>query len=176
MKWLLTLTLVGAALALGFQAAKPMMKPANMHQASAATYEQLATAIIAIRETENKLVEGILMHSFALAQRELDAAAAADSRARVKHFEMAAKEITNIASEGDKRVQAVRQRLLKAGHHHHTDAETQDDYIFIDSAEKMALLDLATKVSKLGPNAMADDIRGAMGELEKAYAMAMKAE
>ena len=178
MKWLLPLTLAGAAVALGFQAAKPspMMSPESMHQGSAATYENLATAIIAIRETENSLVQGILDHSFALAQHECEAAMGADSRAKAKHLEMAAREITNIASEGDKRVQAVRQRLLKAGHHHHTDAETQDDYMFINSAERKQLLDLATKVSKLGPNAMDDDIRGAMNDLEKTFTMAMKPE
>jgi len=176
MKWLLTLTLVGAAVALGFQAAKPMMNPATMHQTSAATYEQLATAIIAIRETEDLLVEGILTHSYALAMQECDAALGADSRARGKHLEMAAQEITNIASEGDKRIQAVRQRLLKAGHHHHTDAETQEDYIFIDSGEKKALLALATKISKLGPNASDDDIRSAMGELENSFTKAMESD
>lgn len=129
---------------------------AAMHDNSAATYEHLATAIIEIRATEDMLVQGILTHYSVLAQRELGAAAATSGSDRKKHLEAAAEEITNVANEGDKKVQAVRQRLLKAGHHHHTDSETQEDYIFVDGKEKKLLLAMAEKIAKLGDDAPAD--------------------
>ena len=72
---------------------------------------------------------------------------------RQAHLEAAATEITNIANEGDKRIQAVRQRLTKAGHTHNTDEDTKDDYMFIDSKEKKELLDLGRKVARLGADA-----------------------
>jgi len=133
----------------------------DRHDASAAAYEHLATAIIEIRATEHRLVEGILNHHHGLAQSHLGMASQDDA---VMHAKAAADEINAIANEGGKRVQAVRQKLLQAGHHHHTDAETQDDYIWIDSAEKKGLLDLARKIAQTTDAAalggMADELSG----------------
>ena len=84
---------------------------------------------------------------------------------RQAHLEAAATEITNIANEGDKRIQAVRQRLKKAGHTHNTDEVTKEDFMFIDSKEKKPLLEFGRKVARLGANASADDIRGVHDEL-----------
>jgi len=153
--------------------------PANvamMQEGSAATYEALAEAIVAVRETETQLVKGILTHSYTNASRHLNAAMGAEGAARARHLEQAATSITDLANEGDKRIQAVRQRLLEAGHHHHTDAETQDDYIFIDSAEKKSLLDLATSVARLGGNATDEAIGGAADALTAAFESAMQDE
>jgi len=116
---------------------------------SAETYEQLATAIIAIRKTEDGLVKGIILHAQGSAAAALAQAASANGGAQKQALETAATEITNAANEGDKPVQAVRQRLSKAGHTHHTDAETKEDYLWIDSKEKKQLLDLARRVSQL---------------------------
>lgn len=135
-----------------------------MTESAAATYEHLATAIIEIRATENNLVQGILMHHYALASRNL--AAAAEGGDMKSHLEEAAAAVTNIANEGDKQVQAVRQRLLKAGHHHHTDSETQDDYIFVDSKEKKELLALAGQIAKVSDAAGA---KAASGELDALF-------
>ena len=79
--------------------------------------------------------------------------------------EAAATAITDIANEGDKRIQAVRQRLKKAGHTHNTDEVTKEDFMFVNSKEKKLLLDLARKVARLGANASTDDIRGVHDEL-----------
>ncbi len=97
-----------------------------------------------------------------------------DAAQRQTHLEAAATEITNIANEEDKRIQAVRQRLKKAGDTHNTDDVTKEDFMFIDSKEKKQLLDLGQKVARLGASASADDIRAVHNELtqfvEKAIA------
>lgn len=143
----------------------------NPHDASAAAYEHLATAIIEINATEDALVEGILNHHFAMAEQQLRAAVA--EKKVGDHAKAAADEITSIANEGNKRVQAVRQKLLQSGHHHHTDAETEEDYIWIDSSEKKTLLDLAGAVAKATDVAT---VKKQMEELSTVFAAAMKPE
>src|SRR5438045_3476188 len=88
-------------------------------QNSADTYEHLATAIIETRKTEDGLVKGIVMHSAGAADAALGMASRANGGDKKNALERAAEEITNAANEGDKPVQAVRQRLSKAGHTHH---------------------------------------------------------
>jgi hypothetical protein len=122
------------------------------YNSAIATYEHLATAIIEIEATEDRMVETFLRHYHQEAQRHLKMA---ESDTKENHFEAAAAQITNIANEGDKKVQAIRQRLAQAGHTHNTDESTKEDYMFIDSKEKKALVDLAKKVGQLkkGDNA-----------------------
>jgi hypothetical protein len=134
-------------------------------QNSADTYEHLATAIIEIRKTEDGLVKGIILQNATAADAALGMASRANGGDKKAALERAAEEITNAANEGDKPVQAIRQRLSKAGHTHHTDAETKDDYIWIDGKEKKKLLDLAQRVSKMGEDASGDDINKARDEL-----------
>jgi hypothetical protein len=136
----------------------------TMDRSAAATYEHLATAIIAIEATEDELVKSILLGYNAAAQARLKAAIA-DVAGRRSHLEAAATEIADIANEGDKRIQAVRQRLSKAGHTHNTDADTKEDYLFINSKEKKALLELAKRVGQMGEGANADEIKAVQGEL-----------
>jgi len=143
----------------------------DRHAASAEAYEHLATALIEMRATEDKLVEGILNHHFGTAMQHLHTAAA--EKTVGAHAKAAADEITAVANEGDKRVQAVRQRLLQAGHHHHTDADTEEDYIWIDGSEKAKLLDLAGRVAQLkNPS----DATARADELAKLFASAMQPE
>src|SRR4029077_7786802 len=92
-----------------------------------------------------------------------------DAARRQGHLEEAATEITNIANEGDKRAQAVRQRLKKAGPTQNTAAVTKEDFIFIDSKEKKQLLALGRKVARLGAGASAEDIRGVHDELTELF-------
>ncbi|MHC5541437.1 hypothetical protein ACYOEI_24725, partial [Singulisphaera rosea] len=92
------------------------------------------------------------------------------------HLESAATAIGDVANEGDKRIQAVRQRLSKAGHTHNTDVVTKEDYMFINSKEKKDLLALSRKVAQLGAKASTDDIRAVGGELETLFAKAIAEE
>jgi hypothetical protein len=140
--------------------------------AAGVTYEHLATAIIEIEATEDNLVKSILIGHHQAAQRHLRQASN-DAARRQAHLEEAATEITNIANEGDKRIQAVRQRLKKAGHTHNTDEVTKEDFMFIDSKEKKQLLGHAQKVARLGAGASADDIRGVHDELTELFTKAI---
>ena len=176
-----TLTALGVAAILVLAlAAAPMrdrseeMKAAK--QNSAETYEHLATAIIELRKTEDGLVKGIVMHNAGAADAALGMALRANGGDKKAALERAADEINNTANEGDKAVQAVRQRLSKAGHTHHTDAESKEDYIWIDGKEKKKLVDLAQRVSKMGEDASADDINKAREELRGIMKDAMKDE
>jgi hypothetical protein len=136
----------------------------SMDRSAAATYEHLAAAIIAIEATEDELVKSILLGYHAAAQNHLRAAIT-DEKNRRTHLEAAAAEIANIANEGDKAIQAIRQRLAKAGHTHNTDATTKEDYLFINNKEKKALLELARRVGQLGAGATEAEIRAIQEEI-----------
>jgi hypothetical protein len=159
---LLVITLMAYNQATSQQSAKS--REETMDKSAAATYEHLATAIIAIEQTEDELVKSILLGYHAAAQGHLKAAAA-DGANRRAHIEEAATEVSNIANEGDKRIQAVRQRLAKAGHTHNTDAVTKEDFMFINSKEKKDLVALAKRIGQMGEGAKPADIKGVQDEL-----------
>lgn len=179
MKTLIPAVLVGLlALAIHQRADSTTQAPSKATSAdevAAVTYEHLATAIIEIEATEDNLVKSILIGYHQAAQRHLRRAVD-DAAQRQTHLEAAATEITNIANEGDKRIQAVRQRLKKAGHTHNTDEVTKEDFMFIDSKEKKQLLDLGQKVARLGAGASADDIRAVHDELTQFVEKALAGE
>lgn len=144
------------------------------HESSVETYKHLATSIIEIRATEDNLVKGILQYHHASAHDHMEAAmGGTDSKV---HLEAAAEEIANIANEGDKPVQAIRQQLLKAGHHHHTDADTKEDYMFIDSKEKAALIEMSGRVARLAEKASDSEIRAVSSEFDKLFGQAIAPE
>src|SRR5580765_1306222 len=99
----ITLTLVFTSIA--------YCQEARSKDPAADTYEQLATAIIAIRKTEDGLVKGIILHAQGSAASALAQAASATGASQKQALETAATEITSAANEGDKPVLAVRQRL-----------------------------------------------------------------
>jgi hypothetical protein len=181
MRNLIAATILGATF-LTYQAARSQAPQATQSpresmagQVAAATYEHLATAIIEIEATENELVKSILIGYQSAAQGHLRAAIR-DEAGRARHLEAAAAEVANIANEGDKRIQAVRQRLSKAGHTHNTDVETKGDYMFVTNKEKKGLLEVASKIARLGPDAKADDIRTLGTELTELFDKAIAPE
>ena len=143
------------------------------YDAAVASYEHLATVIIEVRATEDQIVRGILHHHHRAAADLL--AAAASGKDAAKSVERAADEITNIANEGDKRVLAIRQRLSKAGHTHISDADTKEDYMFINSKEKKSLLELARKVAQMG-KAKSAEIDQAAKDLDSLFAKSIAPE
>jgi len=178
MRNLIPTVILGAAL-LGYQTARPdapnVPQADAMASVAAATYEHLATAIIEIEKTEDELVKSILIGHHTVAQNQLRTAVL-DPQGRVRHLEEAAAEITNIANEGDKRIQAVRQRLAKAGHTHNTDMETKADYMFITNREKKGLLDLASRIGRAGATATAADLEGLAADLAREFHAAIAPE
>jgi hypothetical protein len=178
MKSLIPALIVGLSVFALQRAHSSAPEPAKLEtpeEVAAATYEHLATAIIEIESTEDSLVKTILTGHHVKARYYLSLALGNDEK-RQEHLEAAATQITNIANEGDKRIQAVRQRLKKAGHTHNTDEATKEDYMFVDSKEKKQLLDLGSKVARLGANASADDIRGAQDDLTSLFSKVIAAE
>ncbi len=172
--------LVVVATLLVFQQARSQNPKSNaktetMDRSAAATYEHLATAIIAIEATEDELVKSILLGYQAAAQGHLRAALEPGAGRRA-HLEAAATAIGDVANEGDKRIQAVRQRLAKAGHTHNTDVVTKEDYLFVNSKEKKDLLALAQKVGQMDANARVADIQAVQNELSTMFDKALAPE
>jgi hypothetical protein len=175
-------TAILAVILLGYQVVRsqppgaPNAAGANSAaEVAASTYEHLATAIIEIETTEDELVKSILIGYHTAAQNHLRAAAR-DAQGRVGHLEAAAAEVANIANEGDKRIQAVRQRLAKAGHTHNTDLETKADYMFITNREKKGLVDLASRIGRAGAGATAADLENLGAELSRTFQAAIAPE
>ncbi len=144
----------------------------------AQTYEHLARSLIELREAENGLVATILTNHHMMAVHYFARATAGQDVA--KNLEAAAGEITKVATEGGKAVQAVRQALTEAGHHHHhhhhSDAESEADYVFVDPDEKKALLDHAGAVARLGASATAEQIAEARSTLDALVEAALAPE
>jgi hypothetical protein len=142
--------------------------------AAVESYERLSTVIIEVRRTEDAVVKTILVHHYQAAHEHLQAAQG--GRDVQKHLEAAATEITSAANEGDKRVQAIRQKLAKAGHTHISDVDTKEDYLFINSKEKKALLAAAKSIAQLGDKASSDQIAAASKNLTDIFQKAIAAE
>lgn len=182
MRAAIPVTIVGVSL-LTYQVAQSQAPQAERRVESstsagavaASTYEHLATAIIEIETTEDELVKSILIGYHSAADGHLKAAIH-DEKGRHGHLEAAAAEIANIANEGDKRIQAIRQRLAKAGHTHNTDVETKEDYMFITNKEKKGLLEIASKIARLGADAKAADIEALASQLDEEFKKAIAPE
>jgi hypothetical protein len=119
-------------------------------------------------------VKTIIVHHYQSAQEHLQAAQG--GKDVQKHLEAAATEITSAANEGDKRVQAIRQRLAKAGHTHISDADTKEDYLWINSKEKKALLAAAKSIAQLGDKATAEQVGAASKSLADVFQKAIAPE
>jgi hypothetical protein len=70
----------------------------------------------------------------------------------------------------------VRQRLSEAGHYHQQDTETKEDYMFINSQEKKALLAIAERIGRMGASAKPDEIRKTSQELRMLFVKAIGRE
>lgn len=146
----------------------------DLLDAAVQSYEHLATAIIEVRKTEDSVVLSILTAHYRAAQAHL--VSAAEGKHVGKSLETAAEEVTHLANEGDKRVQAVRQRLKKAGHTHNSDADTKEDYLLIDSKEKKALLAAAKAIAQLGEKGTPEQIHAAAKSLAADFKKAVAPE
>jgi hypothetical protein len=167
---LLSVLLSGAAVS----ADPPAKAIGTSLDAAVESYERLATVIIEVRRTEDAVVKSILVHHYQAAQEHLQLAQG--GRDVLKHLEAAATEVSYAANEGDKRVQSIRQRLAKAGHTHISDVDTKEDYLFINSKEKKALLAAAKEIAQLGDKATAEQVAAASKSLAEIFQKAIAAE
>ncbi|MBC8115619.1 MAG: hypothetical protein H7062_14645 [Candidatus Saccharimonas sp.] len=154
--------------------ADPVAPTVGSLDAAVESYEHLAIVLVEVRKTEDQVVKTIIAHHHQAAQEHLKAAQG--GRDVLKHLEAAAAEVTNVANEGDKRVQAIRQRLAKAGSTHKTDADTKEDYLWIDSKEKKAVLAAAKSIAQLGDKATAEQVAAAAKSLDALYQKAIAPE
>jgi hypothetical protein len=133
-------------------AADTAATPAEM----VATYNSLADTLLGAKHTEKNLVEAILATTYGHAE-----AARAEIKAKLKGGASARTEVERLAalvsqlgSEGDASVGAVRKRLLEGGHHHHASSadspsEYEDGFVVVTRAAKKAFLESAGRIGKL---------------------------
>jgi hypothetical protein len=118
------------------------------------TYESLADTILGAKKTEWNLVHSLLAMTYRHAEGTLAAAKGklAAGQGAKPEIEKLAALVTEIASEGDARVAAVRKRLVEGGHHHNAEGEKQgiydEGFVIVTRAVKKALLDAAGKVAR----------------------------
>jgi hypothetical protein len=153
---LVVAALVVAALFSGFALAQTL-RNAETSTGLVNTYSELATAILGTKRAESSVVRAICQEAYDTAQAHLAVAAtsvaAGDKDGAATHLETAAAAAANIATEGDKAVAAVRNRLLEGGHHHHATPEIaakyDPGYVVVTKEAKKALLEQATTLGRL---------------------------
>jgi hypothetical protein len=141
-----------------------------------ATYDSLATGILALKRTEEDMCRAILAGGRAHGRVELDRAkkalAAGDAKAAQAATEALAAIAGQLATEGDTAVGAVRKKLLDGGHHHNAAGEAQgifdQGYVIVTRAAKAKLLEASRA---LGQMARAPKAEGLEAEWKKAEAV-----
>jgi hypothetical protein len=146
------------------------------------TYDSLADAILAVKETEARLVRSILGAAHAHAQVELARARAAiksnDAKAAQGALENLAAAVGQIASEGDNAVGAVRKRLIEGGHHHNAEGEAKgiydEGFVVVTRAAKQSFLDVSRSIGQLARAPKAEALESAWGKFESTWNELMK--
>lgn len=151
------------------------------------TYSEFATVLLASKKTEASLVRAICTDAYQGAMRELAQATLAmgggKNEEAARQVEAAATLVAMIATEGDKAVAGVRNRLLEGGHHHHAKAEIAEKYdpgyVIIDKTEKQKLLDEAGALGRLAQmvkagSAQAQAVEGAGTHLSALFLRVVK--
>jgi hypothetical protein len=175
--------------AVGFAAGLALGAPARADESPSgtplemvATYNALADAILAVKNTEDALVRTILGATYAHAGVDLGRARAAikanDAKGSQAALENLASEVATIASEGDAAVGAVRKRLLEGGHHHHADGEAKGIYdpgfVVVTRAAHQQLLDASRAIGQLARAPKADALEAEWGKVQSAWNGLMK--
>lgn len=130
-----------------------------------AAYGSLADTILAAKRTEWDLVHSILATTYGHAE-----AAVAEASSKIKagkdaksEVERLATLVSQLATEGDAAVAAVRKRLVEGGHHHNAAGEQQglydEGFVIVTRAAKKVFVDAAGRIGRMGqaPDAAALD-------------------
>ncbi len=129
-----------------------------------AEYDQLATEMLKVHPNETEaqkkqeidLIRTLLGVYKTQADADFTAAKAApDAKAQGKALESAIEDVTKVAQEGDKRINDIKLRLQKGGHHHTKAEGSDEEYILVDPAAKKSLMGEVAKLRGLllGANA-----------------------
>jgi hypothetical protein len=122
-----------------------------------ATYDSLATAILATKQTEENLVRSILSTTYAHASAARARAARAiesrDDQGAQAALEELAAHVAQLGNEGDNAVAGIRKRLVEGGHHHNAEGESQGVYdpgfVVVTRAAKQKLLNSSRSIAQL---------------------------
>jgi len=159
----LSVLLVASAVPASIQAAAP--DPTATPQSLVTTYGSLADTILAAKRTEWDLVHSILATTYGHGE-----AAVAEATAKIKAGKDAKSEVERVATlvsqlgtEGDAAVAAVRKRLVEGGHHHNAAGEQQglydEGFVIVTRAAKKVFVDAAGRIGRMSqaPDAAALD-------------------
>jgi hypothetical protein len=147
-----------------------------------ATYDNLATGILALKATEDKLVRSILAATYGHAQAQLGhaqkAIKAGDMKAARAAVEDLAADTAQLGTEGDSAVGAVRKRLIEGGHHHHADGEAKGMYdpgfVVVTRAAKQAFLDSSRAMGQMASAPKGEALEAEWKKVQAAYSGLMK--
>jgi hypothetical protein len=182
-------SVVAAALAISFMvlvggtaAAQPADRPPATPAEMVDTYNALADAILAVKKTEASLVRSILGAGYAHARIELGRAhraiASGDTKASRAALERLARIVSQLGTEGDSAVAAIRKRLVEGGHHHHAAGEAEGMYepgfVVVTRAAKQVFVDASRAIGRMAgaPNDAA--LQTEWKKVESAWAGLMK--
>jgi len=120
-------------------------------------YDKLAGEILAAhpntteaqKTEELSLVRALLGIYKFQADTSLAAAKAAGGKEQVAPLEKAIAAVTNLAREGDKRVNDVKLRLQKGGHHHSKAEGSDEEWILVKPEARKALMEDTAKLRAL---------------------------
>jgi hypothetical protein len=158
--------------------APPVGTPPEM----VATYNTLADAILAVKKTEANLVRSILGATYAHARIQLERARqaikAGDAKGGQAALENLAAAVSQLGTEGDSAVGAVRKRLLEGGHHHNAEGEAKgiydEGYVVVTRAAKQAFLDASKAIAALARAPKADALGSEWKKVETTWASLSK--
>jgi hypothetical protein len=142
------------------------------------TYNALADGILALKLTEEQLVRSILAAANAHAQvhvtRAEKAIAANDAAAVKAALEAIAADVSQMATEGDSSVAAIRKRLLQGGHHHNAAGEAQgifdEGFVIVTRAAKQKLLESSRAFGQMAGKATAAALNAEWQKVQAVYA------
>lgn len=156
--------------------------PAGTPAEMVATYHSLADGILALKKTEDSLVRSILAATLAHGQgtlaRAQRAIAANDAKAASAAVEALAADASQLATEGDNAVGAVRKRLLEGGHHHNAAGEAQgifdEGYVVVTKKAKTQLLESSRAIAGMAAAPKADALAAEWKKVEAVVASLKK--
>ena len=145
-----------------------------------AAYESLADTILGAKHTEKNLVRSILAATYQHAEAMLERAKGKmqAGQSATTEVETMAALVSQLASEGDASVAAVRKRLLEGGHHHNAEGEKQgiydEGFVVVTRTAKKSFLDASTALGKLASGKDAAALQSAWQPVSQQYAALMK--
>lgn len=170
--FLLLIPVLGAVPSLGAGEPAPST-PAEL----VATYSSVADAILATNHAEENIVRSILASTYGHAGAQLGKAqraiASKDAGAAKTAIENVATAVSQLATEGDSAVGAVRKKLLEGGHHHNAAGEAkgefEEGYVIVSRAAKQSFVASSRAIAQLASKPTAEALNSEWVKVEATY-------